>query len=194
MFYWRKPSSDQVQTQLAQQAALPFSYSAVGQTNQTPPPGYVVDHNRVQIGTGRAIFEQAKQALRQWRMFDLGWVQICSPYAPLMPGTTVGVLATVCGWWSLNACRIVYVVDEPDRYGFAYGTLPDHLERGEERFLVEWRPADDAVWYDILAFSRPQHLLAKIGYPVVRQLQKRFAHDSKQAMVRHCHRFSMPLS
>lgn len=186
MFYWHKPSPAQIQAHLAQQAALPFSYAAVGQTKQTPPRGYVVDHNRVQLGTGRATFEHAKKALQRWQMFNLGWVQICWPAAPLASGATVGVLATVCGLWSLNACRIVYVVDEVDCYGFAYGTLPDHLERGEERFLVEWRQSDDSVWYDILAFSQPQHALAKLGYPVVRHFQKRFARDSKRAMKQQC--------
>src|SRR5262249_20824062 len=64
------------------------------------------------------------------------------------------------------------------RYGFAYGTLPEHAESGEERFTVEWHEADDAVWYDILAFSRPHQLLVRLGYPLARRLQKRFARDS----------------
>ena len=98
----------------------------------------------------------------------------------------VGVLAHVLGLWSLNACRIVFTVDErgsDTRCGFAYGTLPDHVESGEERFTIEWHQADDSVWYDILAFSRPHHLLARLGYPLVRRLQKRFARDSAQAMM-----------
>ena len=41
---------------------------------------------------------------------------------------------------------------------------------------------DDAVWYDILAFSRPNHFLARLGYPLVRRLQKRFARDSASAI------------
>jgi uncharacterized protein (UPF0548 family) len=87
-------------------------------------------------------------------------------------------------WW-LNACRIVYAVDEMGpvcRFGFAYGTLPGHAESGEERFLVEWDRADDDVWYDIIAFSRPNHLLARLGYPLTRRTQKRFARDSAAAM------------
>jgi uncharacterized protein (UPF0548 family) len=68
------------------------------------------------------------------------------------------LLAAIDMWW-LNACRIVYVVDEEGpvkRYGFAYGTLPEHVESGDVRFTVDWHEADGAVWYDILAFSRPQ--------------------------------------
>jgi uncharacterized protein (UPF0548 family) len=99
----------------------------------------------------------------------------------------VAVIARLFGLWWLNACRIVYVVDEEgavQRFGFAYGTLPQHAESGEERFTVEWHEADDAVWYDILAFSRPQQLLARLGYPIARRLQKRFARDSAAAMRR----------
>jgi uncharacterized protein (UPF0548 family) len=50
--------------------------------------------------------------------------------------------------------------------------------------LVEWDRGDDAVWYDILAFSRPNHALTRIGYPVVRRLQKRFGRDSAANMLK----------
>ncbi len=67
------------------------------------------------------------------------------------------------------------------KYGFAYGTLEGHAEFGEERFTVEYNPADQSVWYDLYAFSRPG-LAAGIGYPFSRALQKRFAKDSMAAM------------
>jgi len=60
--------------------------------------------------------------------------------------------------------------------------LLDHVERGEERFLVEWDPTDGSVWYDILAFSRPRHPLVRASFPVARMLQKRFARDSMAVM------------
>jgi len=120
-------------------------------------------------------------------MFNLGWVHLCWPGAPLIPGTTVAVLVSHLGFWSMNATRIVYVVDdvhEPtQRYGFAYGTLPGHAELGEERFTVEFNSADQSVWYDLYAFSRPGPL-ARLAYPFSRSLQKRFATDSKAAMLR----------
>jgi uncharacterized protein (UPF0548 family) len=72
---------------------------------------------------------------------------------------------------------------EIEKYGFAYGTLPAHVERGEERFSVEYHHGQDEVWYDLYAFSKPNHPLAKAVYPVSRLLQKRFARESKRAMV-----------
>src|SRR5215469_5408596 len=69
------------------------------------------------------------------------------------------------------------------RFGFAYGTLIEHAERGEERFTVEWNRSDDQVWYSILAFSVPNKPLAKLGYPLSRMLQRKFAEGSRAAML-----------
>lgn len=67
--------------------------------------------------------------------------------------------------------RVVYVIDEPLRKGFAYGTLPGHPERGEEAFVVEYRD-DESVWLTIRAFSRPASWLFWLGYPIVRLMQE----------------------
>jgi uncharacterized protein (UPF0548 family) len=183
MFLLRKPSPSFIRAFLEGQAKLAFTYSAVGATAGTPPLGFVVDHTRIKLGSGQGVFVAAKDALRRWEQFRLGWVEPCWPDTPIEPGQVVGVLGRACCLWSLNACRIVYVVNEPRKFGFAYGTLPGHVESGEERFTVEWHE-DDAVWYDILAFSRPNHYLARLGYPIVRRLQRRFARDSAAAMKR----------
>ena len=131
-------------------------------------------------------FDRAVGALRAWKMFDVGWVGIRPPGAPVEVGTAVAVLARHYGFWSLNACRVVYTIGDVggdlERRGFAYGTLPGHGERGEERFTVELR-RDGSVYYDLYAFSRPNHALARIGRPFARGLQRRFARDSLRAMV-----------
>ena len=165
---------------------MKVSYAPIGMTKGTPPSGFQVDHNRIALGTGRDVFEQACRAVRAWRMFDLGWVSVYDRSVPFAQGMPVAILAKVFGLWFLNACRIVYTLEERSgkvwRYGFAYGTLPAHLERGEERFLIEWERRSDMVWYDILAYSQPNVWLAKGGYPVVRLFQKHFGRDSKRVM------------
>jgi uncharacterized protein (UPF0548 family) len=186
MFCLSKPNQDTIRAFLAAQKNQPFSYTEIGSSVGRAPAGYTTDHNRVQLGTGAKVFELAKIAVQQWKMFDFPWVNLCWPDIPIEAGNTVAVLVSHLGFWSLNACRIVYVVDEQgvwERYGFAYGTLREHGEFGEERFTVEYNPADDTVWYDILAFSRPR-LIARIAYPFARALQRRFARDSKAAMQR----------
>jgi uncharacterized protein (UPF0548 family) len=187
MFSPSRPSEEKIQKLIASQQSLPFSYAGVGATQTSPPHDYILDHNRICLGKGEAVFKAAIAALRNWKMFDLGWVELHWPDAPIEVGTTIAVLVRHYGFWSLHPARIVYLVDEEDslmrRFGFAYGTLPAHSERGEERFLIEWHHSNDSIWYDLLAFSQPSAFLAKLGYPISRMLQKRFARDSKQAML-----------
>jgi uncharacterized protein (UPF0548 family) len=187
MLSLRKPSPEAIRQFLAVQAKLDLTYSAVGATATTPPADYVVDHTRIRLGEGESVFTAAKIALKNWQQFNLGWLEAWSPGTPIKPGEVVAVLARAIGLWWLNACRIVYVVDETGqitKFGFAYGTLPDHAGSGEERFLIEWDRADNSVWYDILAFSRPQHFLVRLGYPMVRRTQKRFGRESAAVMLR----------
>lgn len=190
MLSLRKPESRDIQAFLDVQAGLGFTYDGVGATAGEPPARYVLDQTRARLGRGAAVFDSAKSALENWRQFRLDWLEVSPPEPPIRPGEVVAILAHTGGVWWLNACRIVYVVDEngPEpRFGYAYGTLPAHVGAGEERFLVEMDENGD-VWYDVLAFSRPQHILARLGYPFVRILQKRFGRDSAAAMqqaVRH---------
>ena len=186
MFRRFKPSAESVRAFLAAQNGQRFSYEDVGASRSAGPGGCVVDHNRVQLGVGRAVFERAKNAIQQWKMFDMDWLELCWPDVPIAAGATVAVVVHHLGFWSLNACRIVYALEERgaiEKYGFAYGTLADHAAMGEERFTVEFHSGDESVWYDIYAFSRPRPL-ARLAYPYTRALQKRFASDSKQAMRR----------
>ncbi len=187
MLSLRKPSAETISQFLAGQASEPFSYSAVGATAATPPAGYVVDRTRVKLGEGEPVFRAAIAALRRWEQFRLGWVDAWPTNTPIQVGGVVAVMGRAIGLWWLNSCRIVYVVDESgacSKFGFAYGTLPGHVESGEERFLVEWNQETQSVEYEILAFSRPNHFVSRVGYPVVRRKQRRFGRDSAAAMLR----------
>ena len=188
MFSLRKPSEASIRHFISLQENLPFSYENVGASREgAAPRGYAVDRYRVKLGEGSEAYARAVEALREWRQFDLGWVRLLPSRSPIEVDTTVGVLARHYGFWSLNTARIVYLVEESgevERFGFGYGTLPGHAERGEERFGVEWnRRLDGSVYYDVFAFSRPKHPLAWPGYPFARLLQKRFRRDSMRAMV-----------
>jgi uncharacterized protein (UPF0548 family) len=180
---FRRPTPEVIERFLREQAAQPFTYPAVGATASVPPPGYVIDHTRIVLGDGEAVFDAAKAALTRWDQFRLGWLEARPGDAPIAVGQTVAIVARSLGVWWLNACRIVYVVDEERRYGFAYGTLPGHIGQGEERFLVE-RDADGRVWFEILAFSRPGGVPARLGYPWLRRTQRRFGREAAAAMRR----------
>ena len=183
MFKINEPSERDVAKFIESQRNLDFTYRDVGATNTTPPAGFTVDHNRIQLGSGEETFRRAVDVLKNWRQFDLGWVTIVPRGVKLEVGAIVAIKARAFGTWSLSASRVVYMIEEPRRFGFAYGTLPDHVECGEERFLIEWS-TDDSVWYDIHAFSKPRHPLVRMSAPLARILQKRFARESL-ARVRH---------
>jgi len=186
VFSLTAPSEDQIRRFISKQKGSGFSYPEVGASATTVPTGYNVDHNRVQLGRGEVTWQRAVGAIRAWRTFSMPWVSLHWPSAPIQVGTDVAVSIRHFGFYSLNACRIVYVVDEEgpiERFGFAYGTLGEHAESGEERFTVEWNRDEDRIWYDILAFSRPRQMLARLGYPLSRSLQRKFANGSKLAML-----------
>jgi uncharacterized protein (UPF0548 family) len=184
MFCISKPTEDTISAFIAAQKRQRYSYVEVGASREQAPAGYTVDHNRIQLGQGPDDFERAKKAIRQWKMFDMSWIHLCWTDTPIESNATVAVLIRHLGFWSLNAARIVYVLEEHgkvEKYGFAYGTLPGHSECGEERFTVEYHMGDQSVWYDLYAYSRPG-FLATLGYPFARVLQKKFAENSKAAM------------
>ena len=187
MFSLRKPSEAAVRRFISSQENLPFSYENVGASREgVAPRGYVVDHYRVRLSEGPDAYARAVEALREWRQFDLGWVRLLPSCAPIEIGKTVSVLARHYGFWSLNTARIAYLFEESgevERFGFGYGTLPGHAERGEERFGIEWNRKNGSVYYDVFAFSRPKHPLAWPGYPLARLLQRRFRRDSTRVMV-----------
>jgi uncharacterized protein (UPF0548 family) len=189
MFSLTRPTDEQMESFLKSQREAPLSYSDEGATRAgRVPPGFRGDHHRLRIGWGPEAYAWACEALRRWVMFATGWTEVIPPAAAIEAGLVVAVAARHFGIWSTHPARIVYVLDEETetrrRYGFAYGTLPDHAMCGEERFLIELHVEDNSVWYDLVSFSRPRHPLLKVSYPIARSLQKRFAEESKQAMAR----------
>ena len=192
MFRLTRPSEDEVRRFVSVESHSEFSYPEVGASATAPPRGYNIDHYRIKLGSGDRAWQHAVNAVRGWAMFSMPWIRLYRPATATQTGAVVAVCIRHFGFFSLNACRIIYVVDENavaargafSRFGFAYGTLAEHAESGEERFTVEWTRDDDSVWYEVLAFSRPRHALAKMGYPFSRALQRKFARDSRQAMFR----------
>ena len=186
MFLIRRPSREAIERFIGRSQELPLSYSPIGLLrNETVR--HDIDETVAAIGRGRQDFERARIALARWRHFEMDWVELFPRHAPIEPGTVVAVLIRHLGFWSLNGCRIVYCVGDCDRgarFGFAYGTLTNHSEAGEELFEVFMNPDSDEVTYRIRAISRPQATLTRIGYPVARLLQARFQRESADAMRR----------
>lgn len=186
MFLARRPTHDVIERFLRESRDLPLSYQPIGIV-RTPTAGLHLDESIVAIGRGPADFERARAAMLAWKQFDLGWVHTFPRQAPVAVGTVVAVLIRHLGFWSLNGCRVLYSVggpEDPARFGFAYGTLTNHAESGEELFELFIDPRTEEVVYRIRATSAPQAALARLGQPIVRALQERFRRQSAAAMQR----------
>jgi uncharacterized protein (UPF0548 family) len=184
MFLARRPSAHDIDRFLDASNELPLSYGPAGVVREQQA-GVRLDEQVAVIGHGRDDFERACRALIAWKQSDIGWVQVFPRHAGIDVGTVVAVMIRHFWFWSLNGCRVLYHVGSLDesRFGFAYGTLTNHAECGEELFEV-FIDANDDVLYRIRATSRPQAALAWLGQPIVRLLQARFRRDSAAAMKR----------
>jgi uncharacterized protein (UPF0548 family) len=149
-------------------ARLPLTYTEVGATAGPPPADYDHLHASAVIGHGRQRFEEAAAAVMRWGMLRGAGVRVEATTEVAAVGSDVLV-----GLGPLRApCRVVYVVDEPDRRGFAYGTLPGHPETGEELFAVRYDPASEAVYAEVTAFSRHGTWWSRLAGPVTSLAQR----------------------
>jgi uncharacterized protein (UPF0548 family) len=146
------------------------------------PSGFAHDRSRTRLGAGQAVFHAAIEGFNRWAMFDLGWVRVANPRALLTTGQIVLVEARTLSLWTVNASRIIEAANTPVSFGFLYATTELHVELGEERFLIRFDPLTGDVWYDLEAVSRPQATLARLGFPLSRAFQHKFARESHRAM------------
>jgi len=186
VFLLKRPTRREIERFIDRSHGLPLSYGPTGIVRHRPA-GKRFDEQVVTVGRGEADFERARDALERWKHFSIRWVEAFPARLSIEAGTDVAVLIRHLGFWSLNGARVLYHVgrsDGQDAFGFAYGTLTNHAESGEELFEVSIDRQSGHVTYRIRAVSRPQSVLTWIGQPIVRLLQARFRHDSAAAMRR----------
>jgi uncharacterized protein (UPF0548 family) len=162
---------------LADLATLPLTYTEVGAsaelgaaagTGLDLPPGYHHIHQALRIGSGRDRFERAADSVMHYGMLRGAGVRVHASTEVAEVGTLVlGRLGPIYA-----PCRVVYVIDEPNLRGFAYGTLRGHAEAGEERFAVRYDPASESVYAEVSAFSRPNTWWSRTGAPVASFVQR----------------------
>ena len=153
---------------LSDLTGLHLTYREVGATAGPLPHGYHHVRKSGVIGNGRPRFEDAAGKVMRWGMLRGAGVRVEASSEVAAVGAEVLV-----GLGPLRApCRVVYVIDEPDRRGFAYGTLPGHPESGEESFAVRYDPATSEVRAEVVAFSRHGTWWSKLGSPVTSLAQR----------------------
>jgi uncharacterized protein (UPF0548 family) len=126
----------------------------------------------IDLGTGDSVWNRGIDGLHLWVAHTGAGAMVFPLGAALAEGETVLVVLRTGPFFVVAPCRIVYVLDEPTRFGFGYGTLPGHPESGEESFVID-RDARGGVRFVVTAISRPAALLARLGAPVARRVQSR---------------------
>ncbi len=153
---------------LSDLAGQPLTYTQVGATSGQLPAGYHHVRLSAPIGRGRDRFEQAAATVLRYGMLRGAGLRVTATTEVAEVGTDVlGKLGPF-----VAPCRVVYVVDDKNRRGFAYGSLPGHAVAGEEMFGVRYEPADDSVHAEVVAFSRPATWWSQVGAPVASVVQR----------------------
>lgn len=165
----RRPSATHVRAYTKTLGLRPLSYDT---------PGMTLTHDRlsgfrpIDLSVPVVDFAKAVAAVRGWAMHNQDWTDLQPTDARVVAGDDVAVLARAAGLWWLTPARVVAVVDEPNRWGFAYGTLEGHVLVGEELFIVE--RAGTSTRFRIRIISRPADRLASAGSRFIRRYQAKF--------------------
>jgi uncharacterized protein (UPF0548 family) len=162
-----------------------LTYTDVGATlTGRRPAGYHHDCFAAELGRGAATYGRAVHGLRAWQAHRLPGVRVFPRETRIQPGAIVIVTLGTPVLAVAAPCRVVQVIDEPQRWGFAYGTLPGHPERGEEAFVTSIS-ADGSVRFEITVFSRPGNAVLRMSGPIARALQEKGAKAYLRALRRY---------
>jgi len=183
--YLSYPKQELLNQFLKETEHLTFNYQEIGFTQHQMPEGYAHDYYHISLGKGDLIWQKAKTALSSWQHFPFSFTKIYPETTPIKTDETVVVMIHILGLWWRNSTKIVYSINENNRFGFAYGTLTEHAEQGEEAFWIEM-DKDEQVTYHIKAFSKPKFWMARLAYPLTRMYQRKFARASLTQMKNIC--------
>jgi uncharacterized protein (UPF0548 family) len=166
-------------------ASAELTYHDIGATRGALPAGYHHQNAALVIGSGAATFSAAAAELVSWQAHLRAGLRVTASTATAEPGTAV-LLGVGVGPLRMQApCRVVYTITEPQRRGFAYGTLAGHPESGEEAFAISQRD-DGQVVFAITAFSRPATIAARAAGPLGLLIQRHFTRAYLRALASGC--------
>lgn len=198
MITLKRPTDNQIRKMLQDVADAPFTYDAVGCVSRETPSGFKRDTARFLLGTGEDTWQAARAAVEAWAIFPVEMASMVGLSDRIETGTVVAVVCPSLGTWATCPARILSTEDSlaagVHRFGFTYGTLPGHIECGEELFCVEWNTATDEVSYRIEAVSRPMHILCWLAYPYTRMMQAKFRRLSGESIQRFVSQYTEAVS
>lgn len=178
-----RPSATTAERILDRARSAEPTYGFAGDLLGDHPPPLDLEVERV-VGRGDTAFAAAVACLRTFgpqRAVATVW----PTDATVAPGADI-VVALGLGPITVVALdRVVGVVDEPRRWGFAYGTLPGHIEVGEEAFVATHEP-DDTVVVRISASAHValpgRAVLQRILLPIQRRYAQRYLDAVEEAV------------
>ncbi len=163
----RRPRDADLASLLASCRGEELTYGPVGSSLAEPTPNGL-RRRRWSVELTSGTFERAVESIVTWAVHRGAGLSVAAD-GPTDIGTNVAMSAPLPLGFVDITCRVVIRIDEHDRQGFAYGTLPVHPETGEEAFLVV--RDGDRVRFEVQAVSAARHPLARLAPPVADRLQ-----------------------
>ncbi|RZS79378.1 uncharacterized protein (UPF0548 family) [Motilibacter rhizosphaerae] len=133
------------------------------------PRGYRSFERTVVVGHGEHLWRSASAALLAWEVKTCSGFEV-HPAGRVRTGQRLELLARIGPLRLREPVFIAAVVDEPDRRGFAYGTLDGHPVAGEEAFVLH-REGDE-VWLTLRSLTRPPRGRWRLAFPAVLVAQR----------------------
>ena len=176
----RRPQESVLAELVARCRDAALTYAPIGGSLDGVVPDGLRRH-RWSVALPDGTFARATDAIVAWKVHRGAGLSLVAD-GPIAIGTIVAMSAPLPVGFVDVTCRVVAVIDERNRCGFAYGTLPVHPETGEEAFIVV--RDDDGVRFDVQAVSAPRQLLARLVPPLANRLQDTAVQRYLSAMTR----------
>lgn len=171
MLTLRRPTDSRLRDLLDEEEEHGLTFQHVGARFGSLPDGFRANRSVQRLGHGEDVFARACHGLRLWEPHRRAGVTLLPETPRLRAGTTLLVRLRLGSLHVVGGCRILHVVDEPNRFGFVYATLPSHPEVGDESFVVTSEHGD--VSFEVASISRWRDPVVRLGAPIARLVQVR---------------------
>ena len=128
------------------------------------PEGFRRWQKSARLGDGPDLWRWASTEVMWWGVKTRSGFSV-APEGAVRPGDRPVIVAHPFGLSVREPVEVVAVVEESDRVGFAYRTLPGHPVTGEEAFIVHRE--GDTVILTVRSLTRAGRRHWRVMYPVL---------------------------
>jgi uncharacterized protein (UPF0548 family) len=153
-----------------------LSYNAVGGTAPEVSEWESGAHRfqiTVDVGRGDECWAASRDAVLSWAVKTRSGFRVAGGPHQVAAGQDYDLIFQIGPITIREPIRVVFVVDAPDRCGFAYGTRQGHPVSGEEAFIVH-REVDGTVRFTLRSLTMPGTGWRRVAFPVFRIAQGAF--------------------